>query len=341
MSFNNILIIGSDHKAAIEHIFKSELTSLGFEVQLFPAQTFFLDFYGSSILNKIIYRLGLSSIIQKIQKKLKAYILENNPTKVIVFKGMEIAPETLMWIKNKGIKIYNYNPDHPFIFSGRGSGNANVSKSIKLYDYYFSYADDAVKELIKLGVKSHKIPFGFDANGFNFKELTKEDEIVKVCFLGNADKFRAQFINELATLGLEIDVFGENWNELKMNKGVTIYSAKYGSDFWLTLQKYTIQLNLLRPHNYTTHNMRSFDIPGAGGIMLAPLTNDHQVYFDDGVEVFLFDSVEMAYGKAKFILNLSFEERLHIRNNARERAVNFHTYQKRTAQLMKILDSFN
>ena len=338
MSFNNILIIGSDHHAALEHIYNGELTSLGFVVKLFPAQTLFLNYYDASVLNKIIYRLGLSTIIQKIQKKLKAYILENNPTKVIVFKGMEITPETLMWIKNKGIKIYNYNPDHPFIFSGRGSGNANVSKSIKLYDYYFSYADDAVKELIKLGVKSQKIPFGFDATGFVYEELTKENEVVKTCFLGNADKFRAQFINELAILGLKIDVFGENWNEFKMNKGVTIYTAKYGPDFWLTLQKYAIQLNLLRPHNYTTHNMRSFDIPGAGGIMLAPHTDDHASFFKDKLEVFLFHDVNNAFQICKQILGLTFEERQQLRKAARLKALNAHTYTIRVEELIKCFE---
>lgn len=339
MSVNNILIIGSDNKSAIEHIFKSELSSLGFSVQLFPAQTIFLDFYRASFYNKIIYRLGLSSILKIIQKKLKAFILANNPTIVIVFKGMEITPNTLLWMKNRGIKICNYNPDHPFIFSGRGSGNANVSKSINLYDYYFSYADDVVNDLIKLGVKSQKIPFGFDSNGFGFKELRKENEVLKTCFLGNADKFRAQFINQLATLGLEIDVFGENWNEYKMNKRVTISSAKYGLDFWLTLQKYAVQLNLLRPHNNSTHNMRSFDIPGSGGIMLAPLTMDHSYYFENNSEVYLFDDVNEAFQKAERILTIPFEERQIFRMKARQRALTEHTYYHRVTQLIKYLEN--
>ncbi|MEI8116852.1 MAG: glycosyltransferase [Flavobacteriia bacterium] len=339
MSFNNILIVGSDHEAALEHIFKSELAALGFSVQLFPAQTLFLNFYGASFLNKIIYRLGLSFIIQGIQKKLKAFILANNPSIVIVFKGMEITPKTLLWIKNKGKKVYNYNPDHPFIFSGRGSGNTNVSKSIYLYDYYFSYADDVVNDLIKLGVKSQKIPFGFDANGFEFKELTKANEVVKTCFLGNADKLRAQFINELATLGLKVDVFGENWHEYIMNKGVTIASAKYGLDFWITLQKYAVQLNLLRPHNLTTHNMRSFDIPGAGGIMLAPLTNDHSTYYENNSEVFLFKDVHEALLMARSILSMSFEERQMIRMKARHRSLIEHTYNHRVSQLTKCFEN--
>jgi spore maturation protein CgeB len=334
MDEKKIILVGSDHQAALEHIFKGELTSLGFSVQLFPAQTIFLNFYGASNLNKVIYRLGLSTIIQKIQEKLKAFIEANIPSIVIVFKGMEITPNTLLWINSRGIKLYNYNPDHPFVFSGRGSGNMNVRKSIKLFDYYFSYADDAVNDLIKRGVKSRKIPFGFDTKGFEFKELTKETEVIKVCFLGNADKFRAQFICELATLGLRIDVFGENWGEYKMNRGVEIYAAKYGTDFWLTLQKYAVQLNLLRPHNYSTHNMRSFDIPGAGGIMLAPYTDDHARFFKDGKEVFLFQDVQDACRICQHILSLTFEERKNIRSLARNKAINEHTYTHRVVELI-------
>ena len=339
MDKKKIILVGSDHQAALEHIYKGELTSLGFSVQLFPAQTFFLDYYGASLFNKFFYRLGLSNIIQIIQEKLKAFILENNPTIVIIFKGMEITPETLLWIKNQRIKIYNYNPDHPFIFSGRGSGNANVSKSLKLYDYYLTYADDAVKELGKLGIKSQKIPFGLDESGFVYRELSRENEVLKTCFLGNGDKHRAEFINQLAICGLEIDVYGENWSQFKLDNTITVGPAQYGAAFWTTLQKYAVQLNLLRPHNLTTHNMRSFDIPGAGGIMLAPFTMDHSTYFENNSEVYLFKDVNEALLIAERILNLDFEERQLIRAKAHQRSLNEHTYRQRVSQLIKCFEN--
>ncbi len=332
-------MVGSDHHAALEQIYKVELTSLGFSVQLFPAQSIFLEFYCASVLTKIIYRLGLSTIILKIQKKLKAFVLANDPRIVIIFKGMEITPKTILWIKNKGIKIYNYNPDHPFIFSGRGSGNPNVTKSINLYDNYFSYTDDAVKDLIKLGVKSQKIPFGFDSNGFAFRELAKENEVIKACFLGNADKFRIDFLEQIAQKGVKIDVYGENWSSIKLHENISTFGPKYGAEFWKILQKYALQLNLLRPHNLDSHNMRSFDIPGSGGIMLAPRTPDHQTYFTESTEVFLFSDVNEAHKHIQFILHLSFSERNKIRQAARLKAEEHHTYTHRTLQLVKYLDA--
>ena len=332
-----ILIVGSDHQAALELIYQRELKLKGFLVEIFPAQTIFFEFYNRSILNKIAFYLRVSSITHFIQRKLKSFISQTEPSIVLVFKGMEITPETLKWIKNKGIKIYNYNPDHPFIFSGKGSGNKNVTNSISLFDFYFSYANDVVENLNNLGINSKKISFGFDANGFNYKELNAENEILKVCFLGNADRQRAQFLNELAQHGVEIDIYGVNWAKFSMNDTIKISSAKYGIEFWEILQKYAVQLNLLRPHNLNTHNMRSFDIPGSGGIMLAPLTDDHLSYFEDRTEVFLYKDLNEAYEISKQILGLSFEERNAIRLKARKRALNEHGYNDRITQFLKYI----
>ncbi len=334
-----IVFVGSDHPAALELIFMDILRKQGIQVQIFPAQTIFLKFYNRSLFHKIIYRLGLSLILNQIQELLKQFIIKEKPSAVFVFKGMEITPKTLIWIKSQGIMLYNYNPDHPFIFSGRGSGNKHVTKSVSFFDFYFSYASDVVIELKKRGLNSEVIPFGFDSNGFEYIELKKADEIVKVCFLGNADKFRAQFINKLEILGLEIHVYGENWNNYKMNKGVTIFSAKYGLEFWLTLQRYAIQLNILRPHNYTTHNMRSFDIPGAGGIMLAPYTDDHARFFQDQSEIFLFQDVDDASRICQQVLGMSFEERQQLRKAARIKALKEHTYTHRIGAIIKCFEA--
>jgi spore maturation protein CgeB len=333
-----ILFIGSDSKGSLELIFKQEFLSYGYVVDIFPSQSLFLDFYCKNVTNKILYRLGVSSVVKQIQSKIKHFINEINPSIVLVFKGMEVTPKTLWWIKMKGIKIYNFNPDHPFIFSGRGSGNRNVSKSIFLYDTYFSYASDVIFELNKRGINSYKIPFGFDSNGFLYRSLNKQDEVVKLCFLGNADSYRVKFINQLAFFGLEIDVFGENWHHFRLHSKVCIGAAKYGTNFWHTLQVYAVQLNMLRPHNVDSHNMRSFDIPGAGGIMLAPITSDHLVYFERSKEVFLYKDVRDAFNLAREVLGYTFEQRLLIRENARKRALKDHTYQNRVGQILSFVN---
>lgn len=338
MDQKKLAIIGSNHRAALELTYQGLIEKVGYSVSLFPAQSIFLEYYNRSVFNKLLYRVGLSLIINQIQDKLKEFIISEKPSIILVFKGMEITPETLLWMKNQGITMCNYNPDHPFIFSGRGSGNRNVTHSITLYDYYFSYAEDAVEQLNKLGVKSYKIPFGFDNESFNYQELKLESEIPKVCFLGNADKQRVHFINQLAKLGLDIDVFGENWHQFTLEPLVRVGPAKYGQEFWLILQTYAVQLNLLRPHNTNSHNMRSFDIPGAGGILLAPFTVDHAMFYNDGEEVFLFHGVEQAAKMANELMCKSFEQRQEIRKKARQKSVEVHTYKQRVQELLKVIE---
>ncbi len=335
MGEKSILIIGSKHIAALELVYSSELTKIGVNNEIIAAQDLFLNFYNQRLCNKAVYRLGLSRIIHSIQTVVKVGIEKFKPDIVLVFKGMEITPKTLKWIKNQGICLVNYNPDNPFIFSSRGSGNKNVTQSIGMFDFYFTYDRNTHYNLTNMGIKSRIIPFGFDSSGFVYNELHECDELMKVCFLGNADNYRIDFVLGLAKRGVEIDVYGENWERHCRHKNIKCYGPKYGEDFWRIMQCYAVQLNLLRPHNINSHNMRSFDIPGAGGIMLAPRTTDHSLYFKEEIEVFLFSSMDEACSKINYILNCAFSMRQVIRCAARSKAISEHQYSHRVHQLLE------
>lgn len=335
-----ILIIGSAHTAALEHIYCKHLSNLGNEVVLYPIQDYFLSYYHSNLLNKIVFRLGLSKIYKQLQKGVLDYVADYKPTHILVFKGMELLPSTLLEWKQQQIKLINYNPDNPFVFSGRGSGNKNVTNCIKLFDLYGSYDRTIVKQLEAQGVNSALIPFGFELEDTLYEELCKVEEIKKVCFLGNPDQERAKFIKKLLDRNVAIDLYGTGWHQyLKKHPLVQLFPAVYGNDFWITLRKYDVQLNLMRIHNLNSHNMRSFDIPGVGGIMLAPYTADHANYFVNQEEVFLFRNSEECLTNIKFLLSLSVEERRKIRNSARIKSVRMYTYAKRVQELNTCLDT--
>ena len=112
--------------------------------------------------HQIKFRIGLSSIYSKLQNDLITFVDNNKPSHILVFKGMEILPTTLLKWAAQSIKLINYNPDNPFIFSGRGSGNRNLTNSISLFDLYVSYDKDIVQQLKLKNVNSKLIPFGFE-----------------------------------------------------------------------------------------------------------------------------------------------------------------------------------
>lgn len=327
-------MVGANSEYAIERFYLKYFNEEpGVVSELFEAQNIFLTFYKKNFFNKIIFRIGYKRIYKKINDLFKIKVINFKPDIIFVFKGMELMPKTIMWAKAMKIKVVNYNPDNPFIFSGRGSGNANVTNSISLYDVHLTYNHE-ILELIesKYQIPTYLLPFGYDISVPSFTGICLTTEVIKVCFVGSPDKLRVDFLLKLANKGVSIDVYGSNWDKLIKHKNIDIHKPVYGDVMWDTLRKYRVQLNPLRIHNLNSHAMRSFEVPGIGGIMLAPRTAEHLKYFSEGEEAFYYDDIEEASSKLKFILSLVQKDANKIREAARKRSLSSGYHYKDRAQ---------
>lgn len=318
-----VMIVGSDKVYAIENLYARYLQAHGAEVYQFPAQSLFYDYYQHSILNKLFFKAGLSRILKKVNSQFREKVSSFKPDIVWVFKGMEIFPSSIRWVRQQNIPLANYNPDNPFIFSGKGSGNSYVTDALPLYDLHMTYNLGIQQELKeKFHIPTILLPFGFDLSQELFETCVRQEEINKVCFLGNPDGPRAAFINELAAEGLSIDVYGNNWKDFSRHERITVCPPVYGDEFWKILRRYRVQLNLMRIHNEDSHNMRSFEVPGVGGIMLAPSTTEHRLFFRDQEEVFLFSDVKDCVRQANALLGMDKTQADIVRQKARQRSIN-------------------
>jgi len=331
-----LLIAGSDEVWSLEKYFIKHLTNAGVQVQICPVQSIFLSYYNKSILTKILHKAGWSAIYKQIEEKVKQTINDWQPDVLWVFKGMELSPELLRWIRGKGVKLANFNPDNPFIFSGSGSGNKNVTDSIGLYDLHFTYDTDIQKRIVsEYKVPCIILPFGFEISDSLYEECTKQEETVKVCFLGNPDEQRAGFIQQLAQK-IPVDVYGHNWSRYITHKNVSVLQPVYTDDFWKTLYRYRVQLNLMRPHNPNSHNMRTFEVPGVGGIGLFPHTPDHATYFEEGKELFLYNTINDCITNSETLLSMTTSEAAAIRKAARLKSVQAgYSYRDRALQAFR------
>ena len=95
-----ILLVGTNKVWAIENAYLAAIKPYC-EVEIFDAHGAFLDFYHKNIFRKVVHRLGLTSIIKLINQNLLLKVDAYKPTIVLVFKGMEVFPDTLKKIKNK------------------------------------------------------------------------------------------------------------------------------------------------------------------------------------------------------------------------------------------------
>lgn len=337
-----LLLVGSDKIYAIENFYVRYLREQGLEVLHCPIQSLFYDYYQSSFLNKIVFKFGGSSIYRSLNEKFKNDVEQFAPDVIWVFKGMELHPKTLQWAKTKGCSLVNYNPDNPFIFSGKGSGNENVTKSVGLYDLHFTYNLEIKRELETRfpNIPVKVLPFGFDIPEEVYAESIQIEEQLRVCFLGNPDKFRARFIQRLAEAGVQIDVYGNSWDRYIDHVNVQVYRPIYGKEVWRVLRRYRIQLNLMRMHNLDSHNMRTFELAGIGGIQLAPETVDHRHYFIPGKEIFLFNDIDTCLAEIDHLLNLTVKEAEEIRDRVRQKSmVHGFSYEARAIEVLRELRS--
>lgn len=331
------MVVGASNVFNLENYYVKYLREFGIDVYHFFAQSIFYGYYKKNVINKIIFKSGFSGIYTKINDEFKKEVDSFKPEIIWVFKGMEISPQSLRWAKERGIKLVNYNADNPFDFAGKGSGNTYLTNSIGLYDLHFTYYE-WIKNKIEhdYGIQTVIVPFGFGISNELYEKCSKEGEIVKTCFLGNADKYRAGVILELANRGIKIDLYGNFWDKFISHPNVEIFGPLYEDEFWLTLRRYRVQLNLMRPHNLNAHNMRSFEIPAVGGIELALDTDDHKKYFQVNKEIFIYTDIEDCKKQINQLLSLDLMEAQKIRQLARERSVSSgYSYKSRTEEVLK------
>jgi spore maturation protein CgeB len=336
-----LLIVGSDKVYAIENFYVRYIREAGWNVKCYAASSVFFDYYHKGgILNKLLFKSGLSPIIRDINKEFLNEVESFNPDIIWIFKGMQITADSLKRVKEKGILIVNFNPDNPFIFTGTGSGNKNITDSLHLYDLHFTYNLEIKKELeSRLKVNAVFLPFAFDVSQEIFDQCSLQNEVVKACFLGNPDKQRAAILKEIASEGVKIDVYGNNWSDFLEDENITSHDPVYAAELWKVLRRYRAQINLMRIHNEDSHNMRTFEIAGIGGIQVAPYTSEHALFFEDGKEIFLYKNVRDCAGIIKKLLSISETEANEIRNASRSAALSRkNTYRDRSLMVIKTLN---
>lgn len=311
-----ILILGANKEHNLEYLYAKYLNAIDdVTCEIYPSFEKYAEIIKKNIFNKIVNRLSVNLLLRSLNLDIIDFVKLNKPEIIWVFKGMEIMPKTIIELKKLGFILVNYNPDHPFIFTGPGSGNKNVTKSIKIYDLHISYNLNVIERFkLEYGIKCEFLPFGFEmfSNEIEILNVNSYDKSI-VCFIGNPDKQRLETLNKLADNGVKIDVYGHGWSKIINNVNLKAYEAVYGDEFASTITKYRIQLNLLRIHNKNSHNMRSFEIQALGGIQLTENTREHKLFFEENSNIFLYNNLNECKELIQKILSLSRKDIIEMR----------------------------
>lgn len=341
-----ILISDSQHPNAVAPQYADYLGKQPkLTVTRFAHDDLYIQWTKRSLAHKLCARLTPKVVERNINTELIRLVSTTKPNVVWVFKGGQFFPNTIQSVKETGSLLVNLNGDHPWNFFQRGSGNANVTNSFHLYDVFFTYSRSIAAEVAKRypEISTHVLPFGHRVTNSQYEQLTQIPESKRVCFIGNPDRLRAAFLDKIVASGIPIDVYGFKWSRhLQKKNNLRVFNQANGQKYYETLRKYRVQLNLFRPQNANSHNMRSFETPACGGVMLAPDSEEHRVFFNEGKEAFFFNSPENAIEQCRHILELPDDEILKIRDRARLRSVQSgYSYNDRAKTALQIIHQFH
>jgi spore maturation protein CgeB len=337
-----IIILGTFVEGALENYFSQGFSDLGYQVINYEiTQSYFKQLRNPFY--KAINAISSNLILKEINKEVIKFANENYSDIIFVCKGATLFPTTIQQLRSSCKLLVNYNPDHPFEFYSKGSGNSNVCDSVKYYHIYFSYSQSISKRIWNQeNIPSFVIPFGFDDR---YIYQIPDTTINKFLFVGAWDNTRSAILN--TTDFTTLDIYGDsNWQRKCKNDSTSNKSFQqrklYGDELRNKIASYTATINILREQNLVekSHNMRTFEVPGYGGLLLSQYTEEQASYFEPHKEAIYYSSIDDLHEKLSMLL--SFPKLVeNIKVKGRERALKSrYSYHERCVDMHTIFSKY-
>jgi len=133
-------------------------------------------------------------------------------------------------------------------------------------------------------------------------------------FVGTALDDRVPIIEELIlSRGMDVRIFGRGgkWERTRLAKyrPDLLGPQLFGNDYVKAIRDHRICLGFVSRSNLDEYTMRTFEIPAAGGFLLAQRTAAHTSFFKEGVEAEFFSSVGECAKKIEYYLGHEEERR--------------------------------
>lgn len=214
---------------------------------------------------------------------------------VLVIKGHRLSPTTVARIRESiGAPVVNFFPDDPFS-KERSNRLAYGPNVLTAYDACFTFARHLIPDYERAGVRQVQyLPFARDP-ALHAPAVSPAEPVFDVVFVGNLDSDRVTFLDALAR-DYRVAVFGERTAAVVPRGSAlaraTFAPAAYGDDLAHALACGAISLNVMRPQNSRSHNMRSFESPACGAFTLSQRTPELSELFVEGEQVICFSGVD-------------------------------------------------
>lgn len=260
-------------------------------------------------------------------------------------KGQDILPETLKFLRRRGVLLVNYYPDFHFSYAGLDTA------TLALFDLFFTTKSFQVDHLKRL-MPPERVAFlhhGYcdGVHRPHFAHLDEADYIADVTYVGNHTKYKEDWLTAIVRRlpGLRLKVIGNRWDAAadpavrRASTGFTLDGDHYARIIQRSKINLAVHGGAAGPEGWQDLvSTRTFEIPACKGFMLHIDNPEVRTLFDPDAEVALFESQdEMAAKIAHYLADPGARARMIERSFAR--CVPAYGYDARAAVICGRIDA--
>jgi spore maturation protein CgeB len=341
-----ILILGAFNSGALENFYLNGFRQQDMECEAFDISSAYYKAFQKNTLNKIINKIAPHLFLVGTNRELVKFCKGKMFDVILVFKGHTLFTATLESLKKSTRLLCSYNPDHPFKYFTPGSGNDLVRKGFSHYHLHFSYARSIVKTIREqYQQEGFWIPFGYDpALAAGNKEISDQQGNY-LLFYGAYDAERAALLESLK--GVPLKIYGDqHWQSMTSRYNHVLQSFKgiklYGDDLARENQQALGVVNILRTQNLVegSHNMRTFEVPAYGGLLISNYTEEQAEFFEPGKEALYYRSASELPAMVSE-LRKSSTLSLQLKKGAQRRCLaEQYSYTDRAREMVRVFNTF-
>jgi spore maturation protein CgeB len=327
---NKILIYGENWVGTLPQLLYADLEKRKIKVDIFDHTDILPGIKKRTFFQKVKRRLFGSFYKVKINKRFLNTVKVLNPSIVIIVKGLHLDLETLKNIKEKKILLINWNPDD---FYNMKNSDQELIENIPIYDIIASSRGHLFEKYYNSGAKNMLFLDWYYVPELHFYK--GKEKTIKYSFVGSWSPYREGFIDKI---GKSFTIYGGGWDKssssFKKNHKVNekiLTQKEMGSIF----EQSVFNLNILTHENGDKSNLRFFEVPASGGLLVTERNEVASKYLEDREECFMYSSID----EIKEIFESDIDS-MTVNKLGRKRILSDnHSFSDRVDKLLKYIDS--
>jgi spore maturation protein CgeB len=339
-----VLVIGPLDTGALAESYARAFERLGMEVVRFDSERALRAasrFTGNRILRRAMRR----RLWNAVNREAVRVAQDAQPALIFAVKCSFFHPETVLAIRKlTGAPFVNHYPDNPYIGITWDPREASALRRdlievFRQYSIVFMWEPTLLERLQRDGVEARYLTFAVDpelfqpravAEGLHCERCNTSHDVAFV-----ATYSRSRCAEVAAIRRHAIAIWGNNWP--REWRGLTgqhrAHPPVWGSAVSDIYARAPLSLNVLNAENLGGPNMRTFEIPGSGGLMLARYSPAQHAIFPEGEAAAYYRAPEEIDDRIDELLR-DVDLRTRLRRNATRIAAE-QTYDVRATTVLR------